>query len=297
MSNLQNLSDGMAAAVKQAGSGLVRVSARRRLGASGIVWSEDGIVITASHVVRRDSDIKVGLPDGNTVAATVVGRDNTTDLAVLRLEASDLSPISQANEEAIAVGNIVMALGRPRNSVQATLGIVSALGESWRTSAGGEIDRYLRTDVLMYPGFSGGPLVNVSGEMLGLNSSALGRGVSLAIPNATLSRVISSIVSYGKVRRGYLGISTQAVRLPASIREELGQDTGLLIASVEADSPAEQGGLLLGDTIVALAGVPVHMHDDLISMLHGDRVGQATSIRVLRGGALQDIEVVIGERT
>ncbi|MCA9939554.1 MAG: trypsin-like peptidase domain-containing protein [Anaerolineales bacterium] len=293
---LSQFSEGLAGAVATAGVGVVRVDARRRMPASGLVWSADGLIVTSNHVVRADSGIQVGLADGRSVSATLVGRDPTTDLAVLRAAAGDLPLLGRVDSADLRVGHFVLALGRPGKSIQATLGIISALGESWRTGGGGVIDRYLQTDVVMYPGFSGGPLVDVNGRVVGLNSSALARGVSVSIPMGTLNRVVGSLVSDGKVKRGYLGISTQAVRLPQALQDELGQETGLLIVSVEAGSPADESGLVLGDTIVQFANQAVRSHDDLISLLTGDRVGKSAPAQILRGGALQLVDVLIGER-
>ena len=189
---LSTLSDGLAAAVETAGQSVVRVDARQRMSASGIVWSADGLIVTAHHVVERDDEITIGLPDGTEATATLVGRDPTTDLALLRAAGANLTPPAWVEDADLRVGQLVLALGRPGNTMQATLGIVSALGESWRTGAGGAIDRYVQTDVTMYAGFSGGPLVDVAGRVAGLNSSALLRGVSPAIPVATLRRVVDT---------------------------------------------------------------------------------------------------------
>jgi S1-C subfamily serine protease len=296
---LQNLSDSLAQTVETAGPGVVKVDARRRLPASGIVWSADGLIVTAHHVVQRDDNIEVGLPDGQTVAASLVGRDPTTDLAVLRTKIGSLTApaLVEVDAQNVKVGHLVLALGRPGRTVQATLGIVSALGEGWRTPAGGQVDHYLQTDVVMYPGFSGGPLVNAAGAVVGLNTSALLRGVSLTVPVPTLRRVMETLLQHGRVRRGYLGVSTQPVRLPEALAQQLGQETGLLLAGVEAGSPAEQGGLLLGDTIVALADAPIRQHDDLLSLLSADQVGASVPVRVVRGGQIEEVEVVVGERT
>ena len=297
---LQDLSNALAATVDAASPGIVRVEARRRLPASGIVWSADGVIVTAHHVVQQDDNIKVGLADGRTVSATLVGRDPTTDLAVLRADAANLTPPAWVDPNApqAQVGHLVLALGRSGQTVQATLGIVSARGsDSWRSPAGGLLDYYLQTDVVMYPGFSGGPLVSAGGQLLGLNSSALLRGISLTVPAPTLQRVVEALVTHGRVRRGYLGVSTQPVRLPAALVQQLGQDMGLLLASVEPGSPAEQAGLLLGDTIVALEGATIQQHDDLLTLLSADRVGQTVSVRIVRGGQVQDVSVVVGERS
>jgi S1-C subfamily serine protease len=159
------------------------------------------------------------------------------------------------------------------------------------------VDYYLQTDVVMYPGFSGGPLVNAAGEVVGLNTSALLRGVSLTVPTPTLQRVVETLLKHGRVQRGYLGVSTQPVRLPNKLRQQLGQETGLLLVAVESDSPAEQGGLLLGDTIVALDDTPIRQHDDLLVLLSADRIGATASMRIVRGGEVEEVRVTIGERS
>ena len=294
---LRNLSDALAATVATAGAGVVRVEARGRIPASGILWSPDGVIVTAHHVVEREENIGVGLPDGQTVAAALVGRDPTTDLAVLRADAKGLTPAAVAEPDSLRVGHLALALGRPGQTVQATLGIVSALGEEWRTPAGGQVDAYLQTDLVMYPGFSGGPLVDVSGRVLGLNTSALLRGISLTLPTPTLRRVVEALLTHGRVRRGYLGVGAQGVRLPAALEQQLGQETGLLLISVEPDGPAGQAGLLLGDTIIALDSQPVRHMDDLLALLGGERVGVSTPVRIVRGGVVQELQVTIGERS
>lgn len=296
MSNaLTDFSDALASTVANAAPGVVRVEARRRMPASGIVWSNDGLIITAHHVVQSDQ-VTVGLEGGTAVAATLVGRDPSTDLALLRAKCGDLAPLPHAAAKEVSVGGFVLALARPGHSVQATLGIVSALGQSWRTQAGGLIDQYLQTDVLMYPGFSGGPLLNAHGQLVGLNTSGFGQGISIALPAATLQRVADTLLAHGRVKRGYLGVSTQPVHLPEAIREQLAQKSGLLITSVEPGSPAEKGGLALGDTIVAMDGETVRNHEQLLALLSGDRVGTAVPVTILRGGKLETLTITIGER-
>jgi S1-C subfamily serine protease len=292
---LEDLSAALAQAVEAAGPAVARIEGRRRLPASGIVWSADGVVVTANHVVRHDEGLMVGLADGSAVKATLAGRDPSTDLAVLRVEATGLAAAARAGDS-LQVGHLVLALGRPGRTVQATLGIVSALGEGWRTGLGGHVDRYLQTDVVMYPGFSGGPLVTATGQVAGLNSSALMRGTSVSLPVATVNRVVETLLAHGRMRRGYLGVSTQPVRLPAGLAEQVGQETGLLVVSVEAGSPAEQGGLVLGDTIVGLDGTAVRHHDDLLAMLSGDRVGSKLPLQIIRGGEARTLNVTLGEK-
>jgi len=292
----QTLSDGLAGVVAAAGPAIVRIEARRHTPGSGILWSADGLVVTANHVVRRDDNITVGLSDGQTATATLVGRDPSTDLAVLRVEGATGTPLAHASEAEMSVGHLALALARPGRTVQAAFGVVSALGDGWRTAMGGQIDRYLATDVVMYPGFSGGPLVGANGRLLGLNTSGLGGDASLAIPASTLNRVVEALRSHGRVRRGYLGISTQRARLPEGVAEQVGQKTGLLIVAVESGSPAEAAGLTLGDTLLALSGKAISTHEDLLAALSGDVVGQKEVARVLRGGQVQELAVKIGER-
>lgn len=298
MSNvLIGVSNDLAEIVGTTGLAVIRVDARRRLPASGVLWSSEGLIVTAHHVVHTDENISVGLPDGQTTAAKLVGRDPTTDLAVLRVPISGLTPPTWAGADRLQVGHLVLALGRPTDTIQATLGIISALGGGWRTRGGGQVDHYLQTDVVMYPGFSGGPLVNAAGHVIGISTSALRRGTSLAVPTATVRRVVEDLVAHGQVRRAYLGVGIQPARLPAMLAEQLEQETGLLLVSVEPDSPAARAGLFMGDTLVTFDDQPVRHHDDLLSLLTGDRVGATVAVRFVRGGQLQDLTVVIGEQS
>jgi S1-C subfamily serine protease len=296
MSTLSTFSEALSEAVSKAEDGIVRVEARRRLPASGILWSKDGIVVTAHHVVQREQNIRVGFPSGETRPAEFVGRDETTDLAVLQVEGDGFQSMTWSREEEHQVGHFVLALGRPGADIMATLGIVSASGEAWRTPAGGHLDRYLQTDVVMYPGFSGGALIDAHGEGIGLNSSALLRGVSMTAPYSSIQRIVETLITHGRVRRGYLGVGVQPVRLPDPIALQVDQKTGLLLVSVEADSPAEGSGLVLGDVLIEMAGETLTQVDDLLTALSGERVGQELPVRLLRAGKLEERQVKVGER-
>ena len=292
---LKSVSEAMAGLAESAGQSVVRVEGRNRLPASGVIYA-DGVIVTSHHVVERDDNLRVGLPNGDTVEAELAGRDPGTDLAVLRVAATGITPAAWVDAGDLRVGNLILALGRPGQSVQATLGIVSALGGAWRTGGGGEIDRYLQTDVVMYPGFSGGPLAAADGRLGGINSSALARGVSVTIPAATVARVVDTILAHGRMPRGYLGVCIQPVRLDAALQEQLGQQTGLMLMSVEADGPAAEGGLLQGDVVVALDGNAVRQLDDLQALLTGDRVGRRVAVRFVRAGAVQEAAVTVGQK-
>ena len=293
---LVQLSNELASAVEAAGQSVVRVEARPRLPASGIVWSADGVVVTANHVVEQDDNIKVGLPNGETVAATLVGRDPTTDLAVLRAQATGLTTPGWADHEGLKVGHLMLALGRPGRTVMSTLGIISALGESWRTPTGGRIDHYLQTDAAMNPGFSGGPLADVEGRIVGLNTTALRRATPVTLTAPTLRRVVETLLAHGRVRRGYLGVAVQPARLPEALAQQSGQETGLLVVSVESASPGERSGLLMGDTLLSLDGHPLRYPDDLLAQLSVERVGTSVPVRLVRSGQIQEIKATIGER-
>ncbi|HBY96521.1 MAG TPA: signal protein PDZ [Chloroflexi bacterium] len=294
---LTALSNAMAEAVARAGTATVLVNARRRLPASGIGYAP-GLVLTADHVIERDDDITVVLPDGTEVAATLAGRDPGSDLALLRVNGGNLTVAETASQEA-RVGQLVLALGRPTNEgIQASVGIVSAIGGPVRTGRGSLIERYLRTDTTPYPGFSGGPLVDTDGRVVGLNTSGLARGAALTIPAGLAWQIAGTLSSHGRVRRGYLGIRSQPVGISQSQQQALGreQPTGLLLVWVEESSPAAQGGLIVGDILVAVGGHPVADPDELQSVLSGSVVGQPTPVQILRGGEPTTVTVTIGER-
>lgn len=294
---LSNLSNALAGAVQSAGASLVRVDARRRLPATGVIWSADGLIVTSNHVVERDDNIQVGLPDGRDVSATIVGRDPRTDVAILKADATGLTVPTWIEANDLQVGHLVLAVGRPGSQPMATMGIVSALSsDAWRTPAGGNLDRYLQTDVLMYPGFSGGALVTADGKVAGINSSSLMQGVSLTIPTGTLKRVADSLLTHGKMRQGYLGVGSQPVRLPDALAQSSGQQIGLMLVSVEPGSPADKGGLVLGDVLLKADDTVLDGMDALLGYLAGDRVGNTTQFHISRGGQTQTVAVTIGER-
>jgi S1-C subfamily serine protease len=295
--SLTALSDAMAEAVARAGSATVLVSARRRFPASGIIYAPD-LILTADHVVEREDDINVSMPDGSDVSATLAGRDPGTDLALLRLSRAFASTAQMAPAEA-RVGQLVLAVGRPSaEGIQASLGVISAIGGPMRTGRGGLLERYLATDAIPYPGFSGGPLVDAAGQVVGVNTSGLARGTSLAIPASLAWQTAADLAKNGRVRRGYLGIRSQPVELPASAQKTLGrqQATGLLLVGIEDNSPASAGGLMIGDILVGLSGQTVSDPDELLSKLSGSQVGSAVLVEILRGGQLTNVTVTVGER-
>lgn len=299
------LSQSLADAAERAGTSTVLVNGRGRFPASGFFYQSD-LVLTADHVLERDEEITVVLPDGRELPAALAGRDPGSDLALLRVADAGGSPAVPAGSAA-RVGELVLALGRPGLSgFQASLGIVSAVQRAARTGRrrrgrSGENpaqDTIIYTDAVPYPGFSGGPLVNAAGEVLGLNTSGLVQGVSVAVPVARALQIAAVLAEHGGVRRGYLGVRSQLVPLDSTLQERLGreQDAGLLLVWVEPDSPAAQGGLIVGDLLTAIAGQPTADHEALQIALAGDVVGTAVEIELLRGGQKTTTLVTIGVR-
>jgi len=297
MSTLTDFSNGLADAVAKGGVGTVLVDARKRYPASGIAYGAD-LVLTADHVVTRDEDLRVVTSDGKTVSASLAGRDPGSDLALLRLAEKVLTP-AKVPDVAAKVGQLVLALGRPDQAgVQASWGIITAIGGPARTGRGGLLDEYIQTETTSYPGFSGGPLVNTEGEVLGLNTSGLTHGSALTIPVKFVWRIADALAKHGSVKRGYLGVRTQSVELPESARKSLKreQQHGLLVLWLEDGGPAEQGGLLVGDILVGVNSQPVGEPDDLFAALNTDTVGKAITVEVLRGGKPETVKVTVGER-
>jgi S1-C subfamily serine protease len=285
---LAAFSNELAALVERAAQSVVAVHARPRFSSSGVFW-RPGIIVTAEHTLRRDDEITVTLPDGSNVAATLAGRDAGTDIAVLRVEGNDGSPVQRASA-APAAGNVALAIGRSQDSgPNATMGIISAVSGSWRTWRGGRLDHYIRLDLTLYPGSSGGAVVNIDGHAIGIATSALSRVAGLAIPASTVDRVIDEILARGHVARGYLGLGLQPVQLPD-------HQKGLIVVSLEPDGPAAKGGALIGDVVLSLGGVQVSDTDDLQGALESHGVGTVVRAGVLRGGAPRDLEITVGER-
>jgi S1-C subfamily serine protease len=279
---LTDFSNGLTSAVEKGGASTILVDARKRYPASGIAYTED-LVLTADHVVTREEDIKVTLPDGKELKATLAGRDPGSDLALLRLAEKALTPAKTSSD--VKVGQLVLALGRPSGAgTQASWGIVTAISGPARTHRGGLLDEYIQTETTPYPGFSGGPLINTEGEVLGLNTSGLTHGSALTIPVKVAWRIADALAKHGTVKRGYLGVRTQPVA------------NGLLVLWLEEGGPAEKGGLLVGDILVSVGGQSVSDPDDLFSALHSDTVGKSIAVGVLRGGKPETINVLVGER-
>jgi len=292
MGSLKDLSKEIEALVEKASQSVVRVDARRGRAGTGIVW-DSGLVLTANHVVEQEEDIEV-VVDGKSAKASLVGRDPATDLALLKVDGLSAPAMPRAKVSDLKPGQIVLAIGRP-GSLKATFGTVSAVSSSWRGWRGSEIEHLIQTNAPLYPGFSGGPLVDADGRAVGMNSWVFGRGDGRAIAMDVAERVVESLRADGRIKRPYLGIGTQQVPLPDAVKARVNQDSGLLIVAVEPQSPADKAGLMQGDTMVALNGTVTGNLEDLYAGLRKIKVGATQTVKVIRAGELKEIAVTVGE--
>jgi S1-C subfamily serine protease len=296
-SPLQALSDALAEAVDRAGRSVVAVHARPRLPSSGVHW-RDGLILTTDGTVRRTDGISVSLPDGRSIPATLQGRDPGTDLAVLRIPVGAL-PVADLAGEQLRPGHLVLAIGRTDESgPRSSFGAVSSTGGPWRSWKGGEIDWRLQSDLTIYPGLGGGPLVDVSGKVHGINSGGLSRGLATTIPVKTVERVLSALLAKGYVARGYLGAALQPVRFSEAARKRIGlpHENGLVVLEVDPDGPAAVGGLMLGDVVISANGHPLANPEDLLRLLGPDMVGRSLTLELVRAGARTTADLLVGER-
>ncbi len=293
MSVLEQVSESMAEAVARGGAGVARIEGRCSR-ASAVVFGGDGLLVTAAHALEGSESVEVTLGDGRTLTAKVLGTDRGTDLAVLKVDATDLAAPEWSDTAQVKVGHLVLTLGRPGRNPRATLGMVSAVGEGYRTMAGGTIDRYIEVDGSLPRGFSGGALADTSGRLLGMNTAGLGRGGG-TIPTETLRRMVPELAANGKVGRGYLGVEVVPGRLPEGLVEAAGQRRGLLVAALEPGGPAETGGLLQGDLLLAVDGQRVERPGDLVAVL-GGRVRASVTVRIIRAGEPKEVVLTTGAR-
>ena len=267
---------------------------------SGFIISPDGLVLTNSHVVHGASKIEVTLDDGRRPDAHLVGEDPETDLAVLRIYAPNLNAAKLGESKSLRVGQIAIAIGNPYGfQYTVTAGVVSALGRSLRASSGRLMDDIIQTDAALNPGNSGGPLVNSRGEVIGVNSAVIlpAQGICFAIAIDTAKYVAGWLVKDGKIRRSYIGVGGQNVKLHRRVVRfhNLPVETGLLVVSLEPKSPAERAGLQMGDVIVEFAGQPVATIDALHKLLTESRIGSATPMTVIRHAEKLTMEITPGE--
>lgn len=293
------LSNALAQATDRAAASAVAVHTEAHGSSSGVVW-RTGVIVTAEHSLRRDEDIQITLPNGRVVSATLVGRDASTDLAVLKC-AEAASAVSETSEvSAIRPGSLALVVGRTRASGPvAALGAVSLVVAERRAWTGAALAPYIRLDVGLQPIAVGGAVIDAHGQIIGIATPRFARFGAIAVPAPTVNRVVETLLQKGRIPHGYLGVGLQPVRLPDALRKTLKRDdkTATIVLEVEPEGPAHKAGIVIGDIFVAFAGQPVTRLEDVHGQLSAESIGKSLPLKFVRGGALQETTIVVGERT
>jgi S1-C subfamily serine protease len=287
----QNLAD----IVENVGNSIVAINGQR-FPCSGIYWRE-GLIVTSEENIKRTEKVTVTLPNGETSPVNLLGRDSSTDLAVFKTETSlPIAPIDSEGE--VKAGHLAIAVGRDtERGLFVSQGIISTVGDGWRSSLGGYIDRFIRLDINFYPGSGGSALVNAAGKVVGFNTTGPRRSV-LTIPAATVNRVLDRLLENGHLNRGYLGLAMQPVYLPDTLVERLSLKTkqGLMVVNVETSSPAEQAGIILGDILIQIEDTPIIRLKDIQAYLEPQNVGKTIQIQLIRASQLQDVSLTVRDK-
>jgi S1-C subfamily serine protease len=298
MSPLLALSNSIADIVAATGTSIVAINTGQRVSPSGIHWRK-GIIITSDESLQSHEDLTIISASGKSTPITLLGRDPTTDIAVFTWADTETVPVATvSNSATLQVGHLVLAVARSiEGDIRTSLGTISILSTQWQSMSGGTINRYIRPDLTLYRGFAGGALVDAAGQVVGMNTTGR-RGTALTIPAETVDRIIDQLLAKGRIARGYLGVGMQTVPLspPLSAALNLTMSTGVILINIEPQSPAEVGGLLLGDILVSWDGHPIADPNDVRAFLNrGDRIGQQVNLGVIRGGVLMELAIEIGE--
>lgn len=294
---LSAFSDELAAAIAQAAPAVVGIQSGRT-SASGVHW-RSGIIVTTPDAVRRREEVTLITTDGTLVSAQVKGQDAGTDIAILQAEGLELPIPEIGTLDALQPGHIVLAVGRDRDGVsRAGSGILSSVGGAWQSWTGGHIERLIRPDIAPFPSFSGSPLLDIRGQILGINTTYSRGRFAIAIPATTVDRVVNQLLQQGRVTRGYLGIGLQPIELMSNLKQllDLAQETGILIASLEAAGPADRAGVLVGDILLALEDREITSAKQLQSQLGPEKVGRSIAAKLIRGGQLVELSITVGEQ-
>ena len=292
------LSNALAQATDRAAASTVAVHTEPRGSSSGVVWRR-GVIVTAEHSLRRDEDIQVTLPDGRAVPASLAGRDASTDLAVLKC-----AEVTSPGEETIDIssikpGSLALVVGRTRASGPvAALGAVSLVVAERRAWTGAALAPYIRLDISVQPTAVGGAVIDAHGGLMGIATPRFARFGAIAVPAPTVNRVVDVLLQKGRIPHGYLGVGLQPVRLPDALRRTLKRDdkTAAIVLEVEPEGPAHKAGIVIGDILVALAGHAITRLEDVHGQLGTESIGKSLPIRFIRGGTLQEANIVVAER-
>ena len=292
------LSNALAQATDRAAASAVAVHTEARGSSSGVLWRA-GVIVTAEHALRRDEDIQITLPDGRVVAATLAGRDAFTDLAVLKCAEANSAVAETGDVSTIKPGSLALVVGRTRASGPvAALGAVSLVVAERRAWTGAALAPYIRLDIGVQPTAVGGAVVDAHGRIVGIATPRFARFGAIAVPAPTVNRVVDTLLQKGRIPRGYLGVGLQPVRLPDALRKTLKRDdeTAAIVLEVEPEGPAHKAGIVIGDIFVALAGHPVTGLEDVHGQLGAESIGKSLPLKFIRGGALQEANIVVSER-
>jgi S1-C subfamily serine protease len=289
----QQLSTALADATALAGLSVVSIPGRR-FPASGVAHAKD-LVLTAAHAVNRPHRLHVRIGEKD-VEAELVGQDAALDVALLRVKEVVLEPARWRASDGLRPGALVLAVSRPRGTLRVRLGLLGGVGPAFRTPWGARVDAALDVELSTRPGLAGAAVADVEGQLLGLLVSGLGRSRRMVLPPATLTRTVEELLAHGRVRRGYLGVGTQAVHLPPELQGVAGQEHGLLVVAVQEGSPASTAGLLFADVLLSLSGTPTSDVHDLLGTLAEAPVGEALEVKLLRSAVVQTLTVRVGAR-
>jgi S1-C subfamily serine protease len=295
---LIELSNALAQTTELAAASAVAVHTEPRGSSSGVVWRA-GIIVTAEHALRRDEEIQVTMPEGRVVAAELVGRDASTDLAVLKCAEATARAAEFAVAESLKPGHLTLVVGRTRASGPvAALGVVSLVAAERRSWTGASLTPYVRLDVGLQPTAIGGAVVTADGRIAGIATPRFARFGAIIIPAQHINRVVDTLLLKGHIPRGYLGVGLQTVRLPDALRDSLQrkEKTGAILLEVEPGGPAHKAGMLIGDILVSLAGQSIARFEDVQSHLQGENIGKSLTAKIVRGGAVQDVSIAVAER-
>jgi S1-C subfamily serine protease len=298
MADLSAFSRALADLVEKAATGVVAVKAAPYRVVSGLIVRED-LIAVSNQSLRREDQIPIQAVDGMQAAATILGRDPTVDLAFLKVQSGKLKPLTPADPASLKAGTLAAVVGLTTDAgPSASLGILGAVGGTRRTWRGGTLDHFFRLDVNLYPSQSGAAVVNAEGHVIGLATPGLLRHSTVAVPLITLNRIAEELLQEGRIRHGYLGVGLHPVEIPALLRSklEVTAESGLILLSVEPQSPADIAGWLVGDILIALDGKAVTDIDELQTALRGNAVGRSMNVSLLRGGQLIETQITVSER-
>lgn len=295
---LVELSNALASATERAAASAVAVHTEPRGSSSGVIW-RDGLIVTAEHALRRDEEIEVTLPGDRVASATLAGRDPSSDIAVLKCADAGAAAAQFAGADSLKPGSLTLVVGRTRASGPiAALGVVSLVAAERRSWAGTSFAPYVRLDVGLQPTAVGGAVADAQGNIVGIATPRFARFGAIVIPAPQINRVVDLLLQKGHIPRGYLGIGLQVVRLPDALLASLKrkEKNGVIVLEVEPDSPAQKAGLVIGDILVSLAGQSIARLEDVQSHLSATNIGKPLAADIVRGGAPQEVSVVIAER-